>query len=129
MERIRLFLRLLTTVLIAIELSAWSGASAEEANPSQPPPADLGLHLFLSTGCGACHRIAGTAAEGKIGPDLTHLASRTTIGANILPMSAENLSTWIRRTQELKPGARMPSFGMLPISETNAIVNYLMTLQ
>lgn len=127
MARIRLFLRLLLTVMIVIQ-SQWT-VSAEEADHSQPPPADLGLHLFLSTGCGACHRIAGTAAEGKIGPDLTHLASRTTIGANILPMNAENLSTWIRRTQELKPGARMPSFGMLPVSETNAIVDYLMTLQ
>lgn len=96
---------------------------------AQQAEAAAGLGLFLSTGCGACHRIAGTAAQGEIGPDLTHIASRATIGAKTLPMSAENLSDWIRRTQELKPGARMPSFGMLPVSETNAIVDYLVTLK
>lgn len=89
----------------------------------------VGFRLFLSTGCGACHRIAGTEADGKIGPDLTHLASRETIGANLLPMTAEDLTNWIRHTQELKPGARMPAFGMLPVSETNAIVDYLVTLK
>lgn len=104
-----------------------SDALAQQADGGTGRPA--GLRLFLSTGCGACHRIAGTEARGKIGPDLTHLASRGTIGAKVLPMSPENLSAWIRRTQELKPGARMPSFGMLPMSETNAIVDYLVTLK
>ena len=88
-----------------------------------------GLRLFIATGCGACHRIAGTVAGGEIGPDLTHLASRETIGANLLPLSAENLHAWIARTQELKPGVRMPSFGMLPEAEMDAIVSYLMTLK
>ncbi len=44
-------------------------------------------------------------------------------------MSPENLVIWIRHTQEVKPGARMPSFGMLPESETAEIVDYLMTLK
>ncbi len=97
--------------------------------PDATPEAEIGMHLFFSTGCGACHRIAGTAADGKIGPDLTHLASRGSIGAGLLPMAPENLGEWIRRTQDLKPGARMPSFGMLPVSETDAMVKYLVTLK
>lgn len=102
-------------------------ALAQQVDVAQEPPA--GLRLFLSTGCGACHRIAGTQAQGKIGPDLTHLASRETIGANLMPMSAENLAKWIRHTQDLKPGARMPSFEMLPRAEIDAIVEYLVTLE
>ncbi len=54
-------------------------AAAESSD--RPDVMSSGLRLFLSTGCGACHRIAGTKAAGEIGPDLTHLASRGTIGA------------------------------------------------
>lgn len=111
----------------AISPVAANVAFAQESHATTQSP--VGLHLFLSTGCGACHRIAGTEARGKIGPDLTHLASRSAIGANLMPMTRENLADWIRHTQKLKPGARMPSFGMLPVSETNAIVDYLATLK
>ena len=100
---------------------------AQQTDSAREPSA--GLHLFLATGCDACHRIAGTRAQGRIGPDLTHLASREMIGAKLLPMSAENLAKWIRHTQDLKPGARMPSFEMLPSAEIDAIVDYLVTLQ
>ncbi|WP_206019310.1 c-type cytochrome [Roseovarius spongiae] len=113
--------------LIAISSLCASGAVGQETKTKSS--ASAGRQLFLSTGCGACHRIAGTDAQGEIGPDLTHLASRATIGANIMPMTSENLSKWIRHTQMVKPGARMPSFGMLPVAETDAIVDYLVTLK
>lgn len=115
--------------LTAAALLPWATVGARAQQLNETDPAGSGLNLFLATGCGACHRIAGTKAQGKIGPDLTHLASRNTIGANLMPMSPENLADWIRRTQELKPGARMPAFGMLPVAETNAIVDYLVTLK
>ncbi|WP_322867953.1 c-type cytochrome [Aquicoccus sp. G2-2] len=120
-------MRTLFVVAVTVSPAVLSDALAQQLNHAAEPLD--GLHLFLSTGCGACHRIAGTEAQGKIGPDLTHLASRETIGANLLPMTRANLADWIRHTQELKPGARMPSFGMLPVSETNAIVGYLVTLK
>ncbi len=112
--------------LVAVVLAATSAAAA-----GAPAAGDLpaGLRLFLATGCGACHRIAGTEADGEIGPDLTQFAARKTIAANLLPMSRENLFDWIRHTQALKPGARMPSFDMLPEAETVQIVDYLMTLR
>ncbi len=102
-----------------------AGGPAVAADGAMPP----GLRLFLATGCGACHKIAGTQAAGEIGPDLSHVAARETIGANLLPMSRENLVAWIRHTQALKPGARMPSFDMLPEPETAQIADYLMTLK
>ena len=121
-------------LLAALAIPLLSSNRALAQQPAERQSAELtarpaGLRLFISTGCGACHRIAGTVAEGKVGPDLTHLASRNTIGANLLPTSSQNLFAWITRTQELKPGVRMPPFGMLPASETNAIVEYLMTLK
>jgi cytochrome c oxidase subunit II len=111
----------------ALAPTGGAGARAEGAGEE----ADLarGHDLFIATGCGACHTIRGTAADGDIGPDLTHLASRRTIAAAMLPLEPETLFQWIRRTQHLKPGARMPSFEMLPRAETEAIVRYLLSLE
>lgn len=123
--------QLYMSAIFLIATASMPLATTEALSQQLDAPADrsVGLDLFLSTGCGACHRIAGTEAQGRIGPDLTHLASRATLGANLMPMTATNLADWIARTQELKPGARMPSFGMLPGPEINAIVDYLASLK
>jgi cytochrome c oxidase subunit II len=113
----------------AVALAATSPATAPGAPISADTDLPAGLRLFLATGCGACHRIAGTEADGEIGPELSHFAARETIGANLLPMSRENALAWITHTQALKPGARMPAFDMLPKRETAQIVDYLMTLK
>ena len=55
-----------------------------------------------------CHRIRGTPAGGTVAPDLTHVASRTTLAAGTLPMSRGNLAAWIVDPQGIKPGAHMP---------------------
>ncbi len=115
--------------MIAVAILSFTPGNALAQQQNGAANLSDGLRLFLSTGCGACHKIARTEAQGTIGPDLTHLASREMIGANLLPMTAENLADWIQHTQKLKPGARMPAFGMLPESETNAIVDYLVTLK
>ncbi|RKK04172.1 c-type cytochrome, partial [Teichococcus wenyumeiae] len=85
--------------------------------------------LFLARGCGACHTVRGTAAAGRVGPDLTHLGARPTIAAGILPNSPENIDRFIRETQAIKPAARMPSFGMLPPAESAAIATWLGSLR
>lgn len=93
-----------------------------------PPPADAaaakGASLF-ATLCAACHTVRGTAAEGVRGPDLTHVGSRRTIGAALLPMGRGALSGWISSSQHLKPGNLMPSFASLPGEELGALVAYL----
>ena len=100
------------------EFERW--ASALQTPPAQPAGlAAQGQGLFLSAGCIVCHTIAGTAAQGKIGPDLTRFGSRLTLGAGILENSEENLRDWIYDLRALKPvtddgGVRfMPSFGTL----------------
>ena len=88
-----------------------------------------GLDLFLANGCGACHAIRGTPADGVLGPDLTHVASRHRLAAGILTNDGDALARFITNTNELKPGVHMPSFGMLPREDVRAIAAYLEALR
>jgi cytochrome c oxidase subunit 2 len=74
-----------------------------------------------------CHTVRGTPAAGRVGPDLTHIASRRSI-AGTLPMSRGSLAAWIRNPQGVKPGANMPEVDLSP-DELNALVSYLVTLR
>ena len=87
-----------------------------------------GYKYVMSGPCSSCHTIGGTPAGGKIGPDLTHLASRRTIAAGSMPMSEGNLYGWVEDPQSLKPGSRMPTIGLEP-QQLHAVVAYLETLK
>jgi cytochrome c oxidase subunit 2 len=84
-----------------------------------------GRELFMDSGCAACHRVAGTEATGRAGPDLTHLGSRLTLGAGILPNHRGTLIGWIGDSQSIKPGNRMPSYDVLPAEDIDAIAAWL----
>jgi len=84
-----------------------------------------GAVLFASTGCGACHTIRGTEADGVVGPDLTHVGSRLTLGAGRLGNEPPDFARWLARTDRLKPMVRMPHFGMLPEDDLHALAAYL----
>jgi len=84
-----------------------------------------GWQLFLDSGCAACHRIAGTEANGLAGPDLTHVGSRLTLGAGILPNNRGTMIGWIGDSQSIKPGNRMPSYDMLSAEELGHIAAFL----
>ncbi len=88
-----------------------------------------GLAVFLEHGCGACHTIRGTRADGPLGPDLTHFGSRVSIGAAVLPNSPENLARWITQTHSVKPGVTMPAFDQLRGEELGRLVEYLESLR
>ena len=94
----------------------------------QQPARSQGSEPFIASGCGACHTVRGVVETGTIGPDLTHLATRTTIAAGTLPNTREHLSAWIVSPEHAKPDARMPSYGSLPQADRDAIVDYLMSL-
>jgi cytochrome c oxidase subunit 2 len=81
----------------------------------------------MRRGCALCHTIRGTPAGGKVGPDLTHLASRHRIAAAVLPLTPGNLAGWIADPQHVKPGALMPSVS-LDGSQLNALLHYLSSL-
>jgi len=78
--------------------------------------------------CAACHAIRGTAAAGRAGPDLTHLASRRSIAAGTLPMSRGGLQGWIQKPQALKPGTGMPDIPLTP-RDADAVSQYLASLR
>lgn len=87
--------------------------------------ASAGRQLFETIGCAACHRIAGTTANGMEGPDLTFVGRRRTLGAGILPNNHGALMGWIGDSQAIKPGNRMPPFSMLSSDQLNALATYL----
>jgi cytochrome c oxidase subunit 2 len=84
--------------------------------------------IFERTACINCHTVAGTAANGRFGPDLTHLMSRETIASGIAPNTPENLRRWIRRPDDLKPGSLMPPMG-LSDPQLDAVTAYLVSLR
>lgn len=97
------------------------------------PAADLtgaakaGQQIFLGS-CTYCHTVRGTAATGRIGPDLTHLASRRTLGAGRLPNTKGNLAGWILDPQALKPGNKMPPIDLTG-PQLQQLLAYLETLK
>ncbi len=107
----------------------WLKHQGSPALPPQTPLARRGRDAFLGNGCGACHTIRGTEADGRVGPDLTHVGSRLTLGAGILPNTASSFSRWISDTGSIKPGVHMPSFGMLPEDQIRMIAAYLEGLE
>jgi cytochrome c oxidase subunit 2 len=84
-----------------------------------------GYGLFMNSGCAACHRIAGTQANGRAGPDLTHVGSRRTLGAGILPNNRGTMMGWIGDSQSIKQGNRMPSYDRLSAEELGHIAAFL----
>src|ERR1700676_92163 len=68
-----------------------------------------GRRIFETTACINCHAVSGTVADGRFGPDLTHLMSRDTIASGAAPNTPENLRLWIQNPDSIKPGSKMPA--------------------
>ena len=90
----------------------------------------LGEQLFTSNTCVSCHTVRGlSGASGTVGPDLTHLGSRNTLGAGVIDNTAANLRQWISNPQLIKPGVLMPAFQTLSATDLDALVAYLESLR
>jgi cytochrome c oxidase subunit 2 len=87
-----------------------------------------GQQIFLGAACTYCHTIRGTSASGIIGPDLTHVASRFTLGAGVVPNTRGHLAGWIIDPQAVKPGNLMPPM-YLEAEDLQALVAYLESLE
>ena len=110
------------------EFEDWMADEAEPAAEPQTTEARDGSEIFTTASCAGCHTIRGTSADGTLGPDLTHLADRQTIGAGLVPLTPEDLAGFIADAQDLKPGATMPPTELSP-QEVDAVVAYLMGLE
>ena len=119
-------MRLLVLAQSPHEFGRWlQGLAAPPALPAGN--AARGLQTFLAGGCVACHTIRGVS-QGVVGPDLTHIGSRKTLAAGLLPNRPEPLARWLANPQEVKPGALMPR---LPLTseQISELVAYLGSLR
>ncbi len=110
------------------QFRAWLAGQTRPARVPSTPEEEQGGRLFQSQACAGCHTIRGTQARGKVGPDLTHLASRLTIGALTLRNDPAALRSWVADPQHAKPGVNMPA---LPLDrgQLNALTRYLESLR
>ena len=116
---------LLVDVLPRADFDAW----LEQARRPAADPADAfakrGQEVFMSNACVLCHTIRGTTAQGQVGPDLTHLASRKGLAANSYPNSTAYLEGWVTHAQTMKPNAQMPDVTAFTGDDLRALVAYL----
>jgi len=99
-----------------------------EGGRENAPDAKYGQYVFEHQACISCHAVAGTVANGRFGPDLTHLMSRDTLAAGATTNDEENLEMWIANPNIFKPGSLMPAMH-LSDRENAAITAYLLTLK
>lgn len=107
------------------EFDAWLAGAAEPVIAQDT----RGQELFLAAGCGACHSVRGTAANGKVGPDLSRLGERRKIGAATLQMTPDSIARFITDSQHVKPGNLMPNFRVLSPDDLAAVSTYLAGLK
>jgi cytochrome c oxidase subunit 2 len=101
----------------------------EQSRPAQiSTTISEGQQVFERMACVNCHTVAGSVAQGRFGPDLTHLMSRETIAAGAAPNTPENLRQWIQDPNVFKPGSKMPAMG-LSDRELSAVTTYMETLR
>jgi cytochrome c oxidase subunit II len=124
LQHAHMHLRLIVTS--ADEFVGWVAQQQRTAALPTTPAATEGRQIFVSQ-CGECHTVRGTS-DGTRGPDLTHLASRRTLGAGIHDFNRANLEGWTRDPQSMKPGNRMPN-APLDDREVAALVEYLEGLE
>ncbi len=112
------------------DFTAWRVRNAQDTlTLAATPQVARGARVFESAGCAACHAVRGTLANGLAGPDLTHVGSRRTLGAGILPNTSEARARWIGGAQAIKPGNRMPSYRTLSRDDVQAVAAYLGALR
>ena len=117
-----------TVVMEPRDFQAWLAAEAQPARAPSGDPAVRGAAVFRAEGCGACHSIRGTDARGMVGPDLTHVGSRVSLGA-LLPNDVDGFAHWIAATDAVKPDVRMPSYPHIPQDELLALATYMESLR
>ncbi|OZM77201.1 cytochrome c oxidase subunit II [Pseudonocardia sp. MH-G8] len=104
---------------------------AKQSRPAQEPATELaarGRTVLETTACATCHTVAGTGADGDVGPDLTHVGSRERLAAGAIPNDVGHLAGWVSNSQTVKPGNLMPPQPLSP-EDLRAVVAYLQGLE
>jgi cytochrome c oxidase subunit 2 len=107
---------------------AWLAAQGKPRRAPTTPAQRRGEQVFLASQCSSCHTMRGTPARGDVGPDLTHVAGRTTLASLTIPNTRAELAAWLADPQRVKPGNRMPTLH-LRAADRRALVAYLESLK
>jgi cytochrome c oxidase subunit 2 len=107
---------------------AWLAEQRAPARTVDDPFRQRGQQVFLSSSCPVCHSVRGTQAAGSVGPDLTHVGSRSTLAAASLPNTPAELARWVRDPHALKLGTLMPPNPLTPEDEA-PLISYLTSLK
>jgi cytochrome c oxidase subunit II len=110
------------------EFEAWYEGQLRPAEHPRDPVVALGQQIFLQKGCVLCHQVRGTLAGSRFGPDLTHIASRTTLAAGTIPNTRGHLGGWIVDPQKIKPMSHMPPNAVTG-DELQALLAYMESLR
>ena len=110
------------------DFAAWEQAQLQPAAQPAGSEAANGFALFQKSSCVSCHTINGTAAHARVGPDLTHFASRRKLGAGIVDNTPERLHRWLADPRRVKPGVKMPDFNFTD-EQVTQLVDYFETLK
>jgi len=110
------------------DFNRWYSASQKQAQDATTDSQKMGRLIFLKSVCAQCHTINGTPASGRVGPNLTHVASKPYIASGSLQNDRQNLMNWISDPQAIKPGIRMP-MNTYSEEDLNALVDYIQSLK
>lgn len=110
------------------DFDQWTQSQLHVPETPTDPVASRGAQLFAERTCANCHFIAGTDAQARVAPDLTHLADRDTLASGIIENTHSNLMEWVSKPQSIKPSCNMPDM-WLTEDEANAIATYLEELK
>jgi cytochrome c oxidase subunit II len=119
---------LLAVVQSPDDFAQWQEAQRKPAAEPTTEGQRRGREVFLTTSCVLCHTISGTPAGSRVGPTLTHLASRQMIAANAFPNNRGYLAGWILDPHALKPGVRMPQ-NQIGSDDLQSLLDYLESLK
>jgi cytochrome c oxidase subunit II len=122
------FMALLVIAEPRADFDAWLTRTAQPATTTLTDAQARGRTVFEQSSCASCHTIRGTTAAGKVGPDLTTIGSRWSLGSGAAPNDAGHLGGWIANSQTIKPGNAMPP---QPVAAQDLpdLVSYLQSLR
>jgi cytochrome c oxidase subunit 2 len=110
------------------QFDAWRRNQIQSAAQPSNETQQRGQQVFMTSTCVMCHTVNGTPAGSNIGPNLTHVASRRTIAADSLNNTPDHLLEWVKNSQLVKPGNRMPP-NNLSDQDMQALLAYLENLK
>jgi cytochrome c oxidase subunit 2 len=122
------WMRILVVAQTPPDFSAWLARQRQSASAPSTDGERRGLRIFQEKTCANCHEIKGVDPAISFAPDLTHLASRTTLGSGLMPNTLDNLQRWLTNPQAVKPGCHMPDFH-LEKGDVADLAAYLATMK